>query len=88
MYQGHANPLEGIPPAVKAALTRTYNEESKSRMVRAADLVQLPGKKKTTTKRIAAILEPPDDGVKEENEDKLAESEEENSSDTEDTGKF
>ncbi|KAJ4724742.1 Replication factor C subunit 1 [Melia azedarach] len=84
-FQGHANPLEGIPPAVKAALTRTYNEESKSRMVRAADLVQLPGKKKTTTKRIAAILEPPDDGVKEENEDKLAESEEENSSDTEDT---
>lgn len=82
-FQGHANPLEGIPPAVKSALTRAYNALSKSRMVRAADLVPLPGMKKAPKKRIAAMLEPPDDGVGEENGDNLAENEEENSSDIE-----
>ncbi|KAL9405376.1 hypothetical protein Peur_002348 [Populus x canadensis] len=83
-FQGHGNPLDGIPSTVKAALTRAYKEESKSRMVRAADLVTLPGKKKALKKRVAAILEPSDDGLREENGDVLAESEEENSSDTED----
>ncbi|KAH9699375.1 Replication factor C subunit 1 [Citrus sinensis] len=82
-FQGHANPLEGIPPAVKSALTRAYNAQSKSRMVQAADLVPLPGMKKAPKKRIAAMLEPPDDGIGEENGDNLAENEEENSSDTE-----
>ncbi|KAG6789126.1 hypothetical protein POTOM_005216 [Populus tomentosa] len=83
-FQGHGNPLDGIPSTVKAALTRAYKEERKSRMVRAADLVTLPGKKKAPKKRVAAILEPSDDGLREENGDALAESEEENSSDTED----
>ncbi|XP_011037296.1 PREDICTED: replication factor C subunit 1 [Populus euphratica] len=83
-FQGHGNPLDGIPSTVKAALTRAYKGESKSRMVRAADLVTLPGKKKAPKKRVAAILEPSDDGLREENGDALAESEEENSSDTED----
>ncbi|XP_031254201.1 replication factor C subunit 1-like [Pistacia vera] len=82
-FQGHGNPLEGIPPAVKAALTRAYKEDSKLRMVRAADLVTLPGKK-APKKRIAAILEPSDEGIGEENGGMLADSEEENSSDTED----
>lgn len=88
VYQGHANPLEGIPPAVKSALTRAYNAQSKSRMVQAADLVPLPGMKKAPKKRIAAMLEPPDDGIGEENGDNLAENEEENSSDTEGPGKI
>ncbi|GLT75813.1 hypothetical protein SLA2020_475100 [Shorea laevis] len=84
-FQGHPNPLEGIPPAVKAAMTKAYNEGSKSRMVRAADLITLPGMKKAPKKRIAAILEPSDDGLGEENGDALAENEE-NASDSEDVG--
>lgn len=55
-------------------------------MVRAADLVTLPGMKKAPKKRIAAILEPSDDVLGEENGDTLPESEEK-SSDTEDLGK-
>ncbi|XP_021296805.1 replication factor C subunit 1 [Herrania umbratica] len=82
-FQGHSNPLEGIPPAVKAALTKAYNEGSRTQMVRAADLVTLPGMKKAPKKRIAAILEPSGDVLGEENGDTLPESEE-NSSDTED----
>lgn len=88
LHQGHGNPLEGIPPVVKSALTRAYNEESKLRMVRAADLVSLPGKKKAPKKRIAKILEPSDEGIGEENGAILDNSEEENSSDTEDPGKI
>lgn len=84
--QGHPNPLEGIAPAVKAALTRAYNEGSKLRMVRAADLVSLPGIKKAPRKRVAAMLEPSNDGPSEENGSALAESEEENTSDAEDLG--
>ncbi|KAI3412462.1 Replication factor C subunit 1 [Psidium guajava] len=83
-FKGHPNPLDGIPPTVKSALTRSYNESSRSRMVRAADLVTLPGVKKAPTKRIAAILEPSDDGSGEQNGDALAESDDENSSDAED----
>ncbi|CAK7332077.1 unnamed protein product [Dovyalis caffra] len=84
-FQGHGNPLDGIPSTVKAALTRAYKEGSKLRMVRAADLVTLPGMKKVPKKRIAAILEPSDEGLREGNGDPLAESEGENSSDPEDT---
>lgn len=87
-YQGHPNPLDGIQPAVKAALTKAYKEGSKTRMVRAADFVTLPGMKKAPKKRIAAILEPSVDVIGENNDDTLVESEEENSSDTEDLGKF
>ncbi|KAK9903071.1 hypothetical protein M0R45_001287 [Rubus argutus] len=36
-FQGHPNPLDGVQPAVKAALTKAYKEGSKSRMVRVAD---------------------------------------------------
>lgn len=82
-FQGHPNPLEGIQPAVKAALTRAYKEGSKSRMVRAADLISLPGMKKAPKKRIAAILEPSDEGLVDGSGETLAENEEENSSDTE-----
>ncbi|PON35673.1 DNA replication factor RFC1, C-terminal [Trema orientale] len=81
-FKGCPDPLEGIPSAVKAALTRAYKEGNKSRMVRAADFVTLPGIKKAPKKRIAAILEP-SDGIGENNEDAIAESEEENPSDTE-----
>lgn len=55
-------------------------------MVRAADLVTLPGPKKATKKRVAAMLEPSDGGLGEENGEALAESEED-SSGTEDQGK-
>ncbi|KAM4083905.1 hypothetical protein ACB094_08G092500 [Castanea mollissima] len=84
-FQGHPNPLDGIQPAVKAALTKAYKEGSKTRMVRAADLVTLPGVKKAPKKRIAAILEPSDDGLV-DNGSTLADGEEENSSDTDELG--
>ncbi|XP_052485721.1 replication factor C subunit 1 [Gossypium raimondii] len=82
-FQGYPNPMEGIPPAVKAALTKAYKEGSKTRIIRAADLVTLPGMKKAPKKRIAAILEPSDDVLGEENGDELPENDE-NTSDTED----
>ncbi|OMO75419.1 hypothetical protein CCACVL1_16176 [Corchorus capsularis] len=31
---GYPNPLEGIPPAVKAALTKAYNIEGNARTIR------------------------------------------------------
>ncbi|KAK6163660.1 hypothetical protein DH2020_000524 [Rehmannia glutinosa] len=79
-FKGHPNPLDGIQPAVKAALTRTYNKGSSSRVVRAADLITLPGLKKAPKKRVAAMLEPIDDNIAGEN----VENEEETPSDTED----
>lgn len=84
--QGHANPLEGVAPAVKAALTKKYNETSKTRMVRAADMVQLPGLKKAPKKRIAAMLEPTVESLRDEDGEPIAENEEENASDAEDSG--
>ncbi|XP_057455870.1 replication factor C subunit 1 [Lotus japonicus] len=84
-FKGHPNPLDGIQAAVKSALTKAYKEQSKSRMVRAADLVTLPGIKKAPKKRIAAILEPNDEAEQVDG-DTLDESEEENTSDTEDLG--
>lgn len=86
MNQGHPNPMDGIQPPVKAALTKAYKAGSKSRMVRAADLVMLPGMKKAPKKRIAAMLESSGDGFADVNADTLAENEEESSSDTEDQG--
>ncbi|KAJ7971719.1 Replication factor C subunit 1 [Quillaja saponaria] len=83
---GHLNPLDGIPPAVKAALTKAYKEGSKAQMVRVADLVTLLGIKKAPKKRIAAMLEPSDDGLREGVGDTLAKSEEENSSNTDEFG--
>ncbi|CAK9184653.1 unnamed protein product [Ilex paraguariensis] len=83
-FRGHTNPLDGIQPAVKAALTKAYNKGSKSRVIRTADLVTLPGIKKVPKKRIAAMLEPAEDVLAQENGEALEENEEENSSDTED----
>ncbi|CAN6440012.1 unnamed protein product [Victoria cruziana] len=82
-FQGHPNPLDGIQPAVKSALTKAYKQGSISRVVRVADLITLPGQKKTPKKRIAAILEPVEDGIVEEKGEALVEDEEE-SPDTED----
>ncbi|CAL5428385.1 unnamed protein product [Camellia sinensis] len=84
--QGRPNPLDGVQPAVKAALTKAYNKGSSSRVIRTADLITLPGIKKVPKKRVAAMLEPVEEGLAEENGDALAENEEENSSDTEDSG--
>lgn len=83
-FQGRSDPLDGIPPAVKGALTKAYKQGSSLRVVRAADMITLPGMKRAPKKRIEAILEPADEGLA-ENGDALAESEEENSSDLEDT---
>ncbi|XP_050368525.1 replication factor C subunit 1 isoform X2 [Argentina anserina] len=82
-FQGHPNPLDGILPAVKAALTKAYKEGRNSR-VRVAEFATFPGMKKAPKKRIAAILEPSDDVLVENNDDTLGLSEDENSSDTED----
>ncbi|XP_020234194.1 replication factor C subunit 1 isoform X2 [Cajanus cajan] len=84
-FKGHPNPLDGIQPAVKSALTKAYKEQGKSRVVRVADLISLPGVKKAPKKRIAAILEPADDAVEKGEGNALDESEEE-SSDTEELG--
>ncbi|KAF8044668.1 hypothetical protein N665_7291s0002 [Sinapis alba] len=84
-FKGRANPLEGVPPAVKTALTKKYNETSKTRMVRAADMVQLPGVKKAPKKRIAAMLEPTVESLRGEDGEVLAENEEVNESDAEDS---
>ncbi|KAM1157425.1 hypothetical protein ACFX14_027955 [Malus domestica] len=46
-FQGHPNPLDGILPAVKATPTKAYKEGSKTRMIRAADFVTIPGMKKS-----------------------------------------
>lgn len=83
-FQGHQNPLDGIQPAVKAALTKAYKQGSNSRVVRAADLITVPGVKKAPKKRIAAMLEPVENDLTSENGVAKAESEEENSSDAED----
>ncbi|CAI0543916.1 unnamed protein product [Linum tenue] len=81
-FKGHPNPLDGVPSAVKAALTRAY--KNRSGLVRAADMVPVPGIKKGPKKRIAAMLEPSDEGLEEENLDAVDATDEENSSDTED----
>lgn len=80
--------MEGIQPAVKAALTKAYKQGSTSRVVRSADMITLPGVKKAPKKRIAVILEPPvETETPEENGTALAEGEEEeNSSDAENDG--
>ncbi|KAL0459979.1 UNVERIFIED_CONTAM: Replication factor C subunit [Sesamum latifolium] len=72
-FKGHPNPLDGIQPAVKSALTRAYNKGSSSRVIRSADLITLPGIKKAPKKRVAAMLEPVEQTLAEEN----AENEEE-----------
>ncbi|KAF2583368.1 hypothetical protein F2Q68_00000742 [Brassica cretica] len=55
-------------------------------MVRAADMVQLPGVKKAPKKRIAAMLEPTVESLSGEDGEPVAENEEENESDAEDSG--
>ncbi|VFR03000.1 unnamed protein product [Cuscuta campestris] len=83
-FQGHSNPMEGIQPAVKAALTRAYNKGSSSRVVRTADLITLPGLKKAPKKRVAAMLEPLDETLEEGKNDVLEEDEDEDSDTEED----
>ncbi|KAF0895658.1 hypothetical protein E2562_014277 [Oryza meyeriana var. granulata] len=82
-FKGHPNPMDGIQPAVKSALTKAYKQGSSSRVVRAADLVNIPGMKKPLKKRVAAILEPVEESLPEENGVVLAEGDEEDSSDAE-----
>ena len=55
-------------------------------MVRATDMVQLPGVKKAPKKRIAAMLEPTVESLSGEDGEPVAENEEENESDAEDSG--
>lgn len=85
VHQGHPNPMDGIQPAVKAALTKAYNKGSSSRVIRTADMVTLPGMKKALKKRVAAILEPVEESLAEDNGDAFGETEE-NSSEAEDLG--
>ncbi|KAM0937086.1 putative BRCT domain, AAA+ ATPase domain, ATPase, AAA-type, core, replication factor C subunit 1 [Dioscorea sansibarensis] len=85
-FQGHPNPMDGVQPAVKAALTKAYKQGSSTRHVRVADLITLPGQKKAPKKRIAAILEPDENGLPEENGGTLLDSEEEDSLDMEAVG--
>ncbi|XP_015698035.1 replication factor C subunit 1 isoform X2 [Oryza brachyantha] len=82
-FKGHPNPMDGIQPAVKSALTKAYKQGSSSRVVRAADLVNIPGMKKPLKKRVAAILEPVEESVPDENGVASAEGDDEDSSDAE-----
>lgn len=75
--------MDGVLPAVKAALTKAYNKGSSSRIIKTADLITLPGIKKAPKKRVAAMLEPVDESLPES-----AENEEENLSDAEDQGMY
>ncbi|KAL8501028.1 hypothetical protein ACS0TY_020559 [Phlomoides rotata] len=75
-FKGHANPLDGIQPAVKSALTRAYNKGSSSRMIRSADLITLPGIKKAPKKRVAAMLEPVEETLAENEEESVSDAEE------------
>jgi len=82
-FKGHANPMDGIQPAVKSALTKAYKQGSSSRVIRAADLINIPGMKKPLKKRVAAILEPVEESLPDENGVASAEAGEEDSSDAE-----
>ncbi|OEL36461.1 Replication factor C subunit 1, partial [Dichanthelium oligosanthes] len=82
-FKGHPSPMDGIQPAVKSALTKAYKQGSSSRVVRAADLINIPGMKKPLKKRVAAILEPVEESLPDENGAASAEADEEDSSDTE-----
>lgn len=82
-FKGHPSPMDGIQPAVKSALTKAYKQGSSSRVVRAADLINIPGMKKPLKKRVAAILEPVEESLPDENGVASAEADEEDSSDTE-----
>ncbi|CAL4983987.1 unnamed protein product [Urochloa decumbens] len=82
-FKGHPSPMDGIQPAVKSALTKAYKQGSSSRVVRAADLINIPGMKKPLKKRVAAILEPVEERAPDENGVASAEADEEDSSDTE-----
>ncbi|KAG2558292.1 hypothetical protein PVAP13_8NG114700 [Panicum virgatum] len=82
-FKGHANPMDGIQPAVKSALTKAYKQGSSSRVIRAADLINIPGMKKPLKKRVAAILEPVGESLPDENGVASAEADEEDSSDAE-----
>lgn len=82
-FKGHPSPMDGVQSAVKSALTRAYKQGSSSRVVRAADLINIPGMKKPLKKRVAAILEPVEESLPEENGVASAEAEEDDSSDSE-----
>ncbi|XP_062197215.1 replication factor C subunit 1-like [Phragmites australis] len=82
-FKGHPNPMDGIQPAVKSALTKAYKQGSSSRVVRSADLINIPGIKKPLKKRVAAILEPVEESLPEENGLASPEADEEDLSDTE-----
>lgn len=75
--------MDGVLPAVKAALTKAYNKGSSSRISKTADLITLPGMKKAPKKRVAAMLEPVDESLPESGEN-----EEESLSDDEDQGTY
>jgi replication factor C subunit 1 len=82
-FQGHPDPLDGIQPAVKAALTKAYKQNEKSHRVRSSDLlpaILLPGQKKTPkSKRVASLLATVDEYPLENKEDEPAEDEEDSS---------
>jgi len=85
-FKGHLNPMDGIQPAIKSALTKAYKQGSSSRVIRSADLINIPGVKKTLKKRVAAILEPLDENLPEENGVASTEGDEDEASDAENDG--
>ncbi|CAI9105835.1 OLC1v1004852C1 [Oldenlandia corymbosa var. corymbosa] len=83
-FKGRPTPMDGIQPAVKAALTKAYNKGSSSRVIRTADMVTLPGVKKVLRKRVAAMLEPVEESLAEDNGEPLEENENSDAEDLED----
>uniref|UniRef100_A0ACD5UBJ4 Uncharacterized protein n=1 Tax=Avena sativa TaxID=4498 RepID=A0ACD5UBJ4_AVESA len=85
-FKGHPNPMDGIQPAVKSALTKAYKQGSSSRVIRSADQINIPGMRKTLKKRVAAILEPLDESLPEENGVASTEGDEDEASGSENDG--
>lgn len=80
-FQDHPDPLDGIQPAVKSALTKAYKQNE--HRVRSADLlpaILLPGQKKIPkSKRVASLLTTVDEYPLENREDEPAEGEQDSS---------
>ncbi|XP_002963662.2 replication factor C subunit 1 [Selaginella moellendorffii] len=80
-FEGRPDPLEGVLPAVKAALTRGFTQSLQSRRVKTADLLPsvFPGQKKVSKKK-ARLVTPEDDA---EGDEVLKQEEDEDEADEE-----
>ncbi|CAM6084916.1 unnamed protein product [Calypogeia fissa] len=89
-FKGQPDLRDGVPPAVKTALTKYYKQGQQDRVVRSADLLPalaLPGQRKASKKpaRLKLVEEAVDGDLDKEGEaDDMEEEEEEEAADEED----